>query len=107
MHIFNTQDERIVFFFICLTASVLSFIISCYCTKEKAKIVQFYFETKSVVLTQKRFRAHKVKNGLPGTLSFSLLYIRVESVSNLQKSFSGRKKVDQNSRKDPNNLHDR
>ena len=41
---------------------MLSFIQSYYCTKEKTKIVQFYFETKTVVLTQRRFRVHfKVK----------------------------------------------
>ena len=69
--------------------------MSYYCTKENAKIVQFYFETKSVVLTQRRFRAHfKVKTAPSRNTILSLTekYIRVGSVSNLQKSFSGRKK---------------
>ena len=97
MHIFNTRDERRVFgnLFDSISAimhHVVSRLLSYYCTKEKAKIVQFYFETRSAVLTQRRFRAHKVKIAFPGTLSFLLLYIRGGSVSNLQKSFLGRKK---------------
>ena len=91
MHMFNTRDER-KFLEICLTAFLLSFIISYYRTKENPKRVQFYFETKLAVLIKDTLGPIRLKFLLPGKLSFLLLYVRVGSASNLQKPFSGRKK---------------
>ena len=101
----ETKDN---FLEICLTASTPSFIMSYYRekekakivqfyleSKEKAKIVQFYLESKSIILTQRRFKVHFKTKSAPSRntiLSLTEKFLRVGSVKNLQKSFSGRKK---------------
>ena len=63
MHVFNTRHEGIVFVNLFNSISaIVHHVVSLYNTKENAKIMQFYFETKAVVLTQRCLRAHfKVK----------------------------------------------
>ena len=88
----ETKDN---FLEICLTASTPSFIMSYYREKEKAKVVQFYLESKSIILTQRRFKVHFKTKSAPSRntiLSLTEKFLRVGSVKNLQKSFSGRKK---------------
>ena len=84
--------------------------MSYYSTKEKSKIVQFYFETKSVVLTQRRFRAHfKVKTAPSRNTILSLTEKIYQSRKCQQppEVVFRKKEVDQNVRKDPNNPHAR
>ena len=66
-----------------------------YNKQHKSKIVEFYFATNSIVLTQRHFKSHFHVKTAPSRntiLSITEKFIREGSVSNLNSSFSGRKR---------------
>ena len=67
-----------------------------YSTEEKAKVVQFYWSTKSVVLTQRKFRNHFKTRKAPAhntILRLTEQFLRQGDLSNLSAKASGRKKT--------------
>ena len=64
--------------------------------EQKSKLVQFYWETTSIVLTQRKFRAHFKARDAPDRktiLRLSEQFLREGSIKNLNKGRSGRKAV--------------
>ncbi|XP_043224374.1 uncharacterized protein LOC122382732 [Amphibalanus amphitrite] len=67
-----------------------------YSKEEKAKIVQFYWDSKSVVVTQRKFRSHFKTRKAPSYNSILRLteqFVREGDLGNLSRKSSGRKKT--------------
>ena len=62
--------------------------------EQKSKLVQIYWETKSIVLTQRKFRSHFKTRDTPDRKTILRLceqFLREGSITNLNKGRSGRK----------------
>ena len=63
---------------------------------QKSKLVQFYWQTNSIILTQRKFRAHFQTRDAPDRKTILRLceqFLREGSINNLNKGRSGRKAV--------------
>ena len=71
------------------------YVMLIYSKEHKTKLVHFYFETKSIIVTQRKFKAHfKVKTAPRRSTILGVVhkFLREGSVENLNKRFSGRKR---------------